>query len=154
MPDRMRRVWAPIDTGVLDMAGGANVFVYVNALVDAALDRDIRQFTVTRVIASIYASPGIEDDPVYFMHGMRIENANVALGSITPEDDTADWILHGTVWASGGVAQWAEANTVHIDNRSQRKSQGEQAQLRWYITNVGANSGLIAIQGRALLLLP
>ena len=150
-------MWAPIDTGVLGIDAGTLGFLGVLSILEASLDREIRQFTVTRVIADIRVTPKDDDgDPVYLMHGMRIENENVASDAISPADnETADWILHGTVWASGTIAGWSEANTRHIDNRSQRKSQGEESELRWYYENVGnTNSLYFAIQGRALLLIP
>ena len=149
-------MWAPIQTGVLTLTAGDTTALLVNSVLETTLGREVRQFTVTRVIAKIYLAPYVNDQVVYMTHGMRIENENVASDAVDPADnETADWILHGTVWASGSTAAWNEARTVNIDNRSQRKSQGEESELRWYVKNVGAsNTQYVAIQGRALLLLP
>ena len=155
MADRMRRMWAPIDSGVLSLPAAGDVNLLINSVLETALAREVRQFTVTRVIARIYVTPQVNGAPVYLFHGVRIENENVPVGAITADvDETADWILHGTVWDSGVAADWNEAKTVVIDNRSQRKSQGEQSELRWYLSNVGANGMYVAVQGRALLLIP
>ena len=155
MAERMRRAWAPIDTGVLTLAGNADAFALVNSELEAALDRSVRQFTVTRIIAKIYVTPEVTGNIAYLFHGVRIENENVPVGSLNPiADQDADWILHGTVWDRGTSAAWDEAKTVNIDNRSQRKSQGEQSELRWYLSNGGGSTLYVAVQGRALLLLP
>ena len=155
MADRMRRVWAPIDTGVLTLPANGDSYALVNSELEQSLDRSVRQFTVTRVIAKVYVAPQITNDVVYLFHGVRIENENVPVGTVNPIDDQdADWILHGTVWNWGEAAGWDEAKTVNIDNRSQRKSQGEQSELRWYMSNGGGNGLYVAVQGRALLLLP
>jgi len=149
-------MWAPIQSGIMTLTAGETTALLVNSVLEATLGREVRQFTVTRVIAKIYLAPYADGQVVYMTHGMRIENENVAHDAVDPADnETADWILHGTVWASGEVARWQETNTVNIDNRSQRKSQGEESELRWYVKNVGAsNWQYVAIQGRALLLLP
>ena len=157
MADRMSRMWAPIDSGVLNIGAGTSGFLLVNSVLEASLDREIRQFTVTRVVAKIWVASHTADENVYLMHGMRIDNENVQVGSITPSaDETADWILHGSVWArTPQLAQFLERDVSHIDNRSQRKSQGEQSELRWYYENVGGSNTLyFGIQGRALLLIP
>jgi len=155
MADRMARAWAPIDTGVITLAGNADVFALINSELEAAMGRSIRQFTVTRIIAKIYVTPVVLNNNAYLFHGVRIDNENVPAGTLNPvADQDADWILHGTVWNQGIVADWNEAKTVNIDNRSQRKSQGEQSELRWYLSNGGGSSLYVAVQGRALLLLP
>ena len=156
MAERMQRMWAPIDTGVLSLPAGDTSALLLLSELESSLGREIRQFTVTRIIARIRVTPVIDDNPVYMIHGVRIENENVPADGISPRyDETADWILHGTVYASGDAARWEETNTVVIDNRSQRKSQGEQSELRWYVENSGLTNMLYySIQGRALVLLP
>ncbi len=155
MPERMRRVWAPIDTGVITIAGGADAYALINSELELALDRSVRQFTVTRVIAKVYSVTAVGTSNSYLFHGVRIDNENVPVGTLNPIDDQdADWILHGTVWNHAASGVFVESEAATIDNRSQRKSQGEQSELRWYMSNAGVNALYVAIQGRALLLLP
>ena len=154
MADRMRRVWAPIDVGVLAVSSGVTGYFRPLSILEAELDRKVRLFTVTRVICKIWVTPQVNNNPVYMMHGLRIDNENST--GITPgANETADWILHGSIWASGTAAAWKESDATLIDNRSQRKSQGEESELRWYYENLGNSNDLyVGFQGRALLLLP
>ena len=87
MAERMRRAWAPIDTGILTLAGNSDAYALINSELEGALDRSVRQFTVTRIIAKIYVSPTVTNDLVYLFHGVRIENENVPVGTLNPVAD-------------------------------------------------------------------
>ena len=74
MAERMKRMWAPIDTGVIAVSAGVSSYFLVASELEASLDREVRAFTVTRVICKIWVTPQVADDPVYLAHGLRIEN--------------------------------------------------------------------------------
>ena len=150
--DRMQRMWAPVhwDSAVLVPGGIARADC--TAILEASLGRELRQWTATRVVGTLqfYASAAEAE----FFYGMRVENENVPLGVIDPEPDaTADWLFWG-----GGITDstyFSMRDAITIDNRSQRKSQGEQSKLFFYWENASAAGTLYTtFHGRVLLLLP
>ncbi len=148
--DRMERMWAPVQFGVTTLGPGGIARADCTAILEAALGRELRKWTVTRVVGSLqFASTGAE-----FFYGMRVENENVPLGTIDPEPDaTADWLF----WGGGEVQTDAFLlrDAITIDNRSQRKSLGEQSKLFLYWEHAGAANNLYTtFHGRVLLLLP
>ena len=150
MADRMDRMWAPVSVQPhIALAAGAVSRVDVLSNLEVALGRTLRAWTVTRFVGRMQL---ISSD-TQFQWGMRVENENVLLGSVDPEaDSTADWILHGGL--STNVNTHLPMDAVMFDNRSQRKSQGEQSRLYFYIQNTGLVGGGFSIVGRALMLLP
>ena len=148
--DRMQRMWAPLHFDVANLAPGGIARADCTAILEASLGRELRQWTVTRVVGMLqFASLGAE-----FFYGMRVENENVALGTIDPEPDaTADWLFWGGGYTSSEPLYLRDA--INIDNRSQRKSQGEQSKLFLYWEHAGAaNTLYTTFHGRILLLLP
>ena len=150
MADRMTRMWAPINVQpYLGMAAGAIARVNVLNVLEASLGRQLRAWTVSRFICNLqFNSPNTS-----FQWGLRVENENVLLGSIDPEaDSTADWISHGGMYTQSPLYDFRD--NIAIDNRSQRKSHGEQSELFFYVENTGLVGGSFTLVGRALLLLP
>ena len=150
MADRMSRMWAPMSVQpTVAMAAGAVVRVNCLNILETALGRTLRAWTVTRFICRLqFASSDTS-----FQWGLRVENENVLLGSIDPEaDSTADWISHGGLYTQ--VNSYEPRDAIEIDNRSQRKSHGEQSDLYFYIENTGLVAGGFSLVGRTLLLLP
>ena len=150
MAERMSRMWAPVAATGYVLPAGLTMTVSVNSILEVALDRELRQWTVTRFVGRLQL---VSENETFYMWGMRVENENVPLGSVAPlADSTADWILHGgVVTQSGG---YYPSESIMIDNRSQRKSQGEQSELRFYVQNYAGSDGEVSLVGRALLLLP
>ena len=150
MADRMTRMWAPMNVQPpLVMAAGSVARVNVLNILEVALGRTLRAWTVTRFICNLQ----VNSNDTSFQWGLRVENENVALGSIDPEaDSTADWISHGGVYVRQTAADVRDL--IQIDNRSQRKSHGEQSDLFFYIENTGLVAGSFTLVGRVLLLLP
>ena len=151
--DRMKRMWAPVHWDSATLAAGGIARADCTAIVEASLGRELRQWTVTRVVGNLQF--GSSSGDIEFFYGMRVENENVPLGSIDPEPDaTADWLFWGggiQVYTGGFVMR----DAISIDNRSQRKSQGEQSKLFFYWEHAGASSTLYTtFHGRVLLLLP
>ena len=152
MADRMTRMWAPMNVQPgLAMAAGAVARVNVLNILETSLGRSLRAWTVTRFICNLQFT----SNDTSFQWGLRVENENVILGSIDPEaDSTADWISHGGMYTNSGGANFRFADAVKIDNRSQRKSHGEQSDLFFYVENTGLVGGSFTLVGRVLLLLP
>jgi len=150
MADRMTRMWAPMNVQPpLVMAAGAVARVNVLTVLEAALGRTLRAWTVTRFICNLQ----LVSSNTSWQWGLRVENENVLLGSIDPEaDSTADWISHGGVYTMS--ANFELRDLITIDNRSQRKSHGEQSDLFFYVENTGLVGGSFTLVGRVLLLLP
>jgi len=150
--DRMQRMWAPVHFDTATLAPGGVARADCTAILEASLGRELRQWTVTRVVGTLqfYTSAGSTE----FFYGMRVDNENVPLGTIDPEPDaTADWLF----WGGGktGATSVYLRDAINIDNRSQRKSQGEQSKLFLYWEHAGAaNSLYTTFHGRVLLLLP
>jgi len=91
--DRMTRMWAPLhfDNQVLGAGGVARADCL--AILEGFLGRDLRRWTVTRVVGTFQFWSGAEVESFY---GMRVENENVSLGTIDPEPDAvADWLFWG-----------------------------------------------------------
>ena len=81
--DRMQRMWAPVHFDVANLAPGGIARADCTAILEASLGRELRQWTVTRVVGMLqFAS-----DQAEFFYGMRVENENVPLGTIDPEPD-------------------------------------------------------------------
>ena len=151
MPDRMNRMWAPVNGGT-PMPAISVARLDVLSILEVALGRELRAWTVTRFVGhlQVWSTAAAISE---WMWGMRVENENVPLGSIDPEADAnANWIFHAGVWTRGQDAYPSES--VHIDNRSQRKSQGEQSRLYFYVENTGGTAGEFRLIGRALMLFP
>ena len=150
--DRMQRMWAPVQWDTAGLAPGGIARADCTAILEASLGRELRQWTVTRVVGLLQFR--VSAGEVEFFYGMRVDNENVPLGTIDPEpDSTADWVF----WGGGitGNQQYNLRDGISIDNRSQRKSQGEQSKLFLYWEHAGAaNTLYITFHGRALLLLP
>ena len=149
--DRMQRMWVPVHWATTPLAPGGIARADCTAILEASLGRELRQWTVTRVVGMLqFSSVSAE-----FFYGMRVDNENVPLGTIDPEPDaTADWLFWG-----GGQVGYGDAfglrDAINIDNRSQRKSQGEQSKLFLYWEHAGAaNTLYTSFHGRVLLLLP
>jgi len=149
--DRMTRMWAPVhfDTETLGAGGVARADCLQT--LETSLGRDLRSWTVTRVVGTLQFWSAAEVESFY---GMRVENENVPLGTIDPEPDaTADWLFWGGQVTGGyDIARLSDA--IQIDNRSQRKSQGEQSKLFFYWENAGGGDLYTTIHARVLLLLP
>ena len=150
--DRMERMWAPVHFAPALLAPGGIARADCTGILEASLGRELRRWTVTRFVGCLQFYTSGEGSTEFF-YGLRVENENVPLGTIDPEPDaTADWVTWG-----GGVCRNDDAmrDAIWIDNRSQRKSQGEQSKLFFYWENAGAaNSLYTTFHGRALLLLP
>ena len=145
MADRMARMWAPVRTSVVSLAAGAVMRIDMLSILEVSLGRDFRQWTVTRIVGNLQ----VASSDTEFVWGVRVENENVLLGSVDPmEDATADWILHGGLYTNISAR-----DMVKIDNRSQRKSHGEQSKLFFYIQNTGGVGGQVGFIGRALMLI-
>jgi len=149
MADRMARMWAPVRTSIDTLAAGAVMRIDMLSILEVALGRDFRQWTVTRIVGNLQVASSATE----FVWGVRVENENVLLGSVDPlEDATADWILHGGLYTNTSAVY--PRDIVKIDNRSQRKSHGEQSKLFFYIQNTGGAGGQVGFIGRALMLIP
>ena len=149
--DRMERMWAPLHFGSASLAAGGIARADVLAILEASLGRTLRKWTVTRVVGELQFRNTAEAE---FFYGMRVENENVPLGTVDPDPDaTADWLF----WGGGIIDEpsYHMRDAIHIDNRSQRKSLGEQSRLYLYWEHAGAAGTLFTtFHGRALLLLP
>ena len=150
--DRMQRMWAPLHWDSASLAPGGIARADCTAILEASLGRELRQWTVTRVVGLLQFATSAGS--IEFFYGMRVENENVPLGTIDPEPDaTADWLFWGGGYSSGADFQLRDG--INIDNRSQRKSQGEQSKLFLYWEHAGAaNTLYTTFHGRVLLLLP
>ena len=154
MADRMQRAWSQGTTlGYDTLALGAEVEyrVFPSASLEAATDRSIRDFTVTRIIGNLqFKSQG----GTTFLYGFRLANEAEPLGTYNPGVDQAiDWMLWGGTsvqYPTGGAG--LQPITVEIDNRSQRKSRGMDSSLRLYVYNADGNTGYVAWHGRVLAL--
>ena len=92
MADRMRWLWMPFWSSSVPIGVGQNARVNLRTLLDAAQARDVRQFTVTRMI---FRFNGSNDSGALstWQVGVRFENENVAVGTVSPIADlTADWL--------------------------------------------------------------
>ncbi len=151
MADRMRRLWAPWDLGEFTITAGNDASIDTLGEVEFQLQRELRQWTLTRLILQLqlHTVAGGQSESMY---GLRVENENVPLGTIDPmSDPEADWIyISGRMVEDAGF--WGNA-VIDIDNRSQRKSQGEQSRLLWYLHNAGPDTLYVSVHGRCLLLI-
>ena len=155
MADRMQRVWSQGTTlGFDTLVLGAEVEyrVFPSASLEAATDRSMRDFTITRIVGKLqFESQGNTS----FMYGFRLANEAEPLGTYNPGHDQAiDWMIWGgtsVLYPTGGAGP--RVSTVEIDNRSQRKSRGMDSSLRLYVYNAAGSTGYVAWHGRVLSLI-
>ena len=155
--DRMARVWSPgSNVGSTTLVNGAysEIGLAPSLALTTVQDRTVRDWTVTRIIGQLqWASAG--DSTVFY--GIRVANENETAGSINPgADQTADWMLWGGLYVADSGANNAKypSETVHVDNRSQRKSRGMESVLVLYTFNAGPDTAFMWWSGRTLLLVP
>jgi len=148
--NRMRRLWLPFRSGVTAVASGAQATVNLTTLIDAAQGRTLKQFTVTRVV---FGFSGSVDSGALanFLIAMRFLNENVAVGTVTPLDATAEWFYWEEVVTE--VAAMTNQNRIFRDIRSQRKAQGSDQDLLFFVTNNASVAGDFQVSGRVLALI-
>ena len=151
--DRMSRIWSPATTVVATQilsSGNAEVVIAPSQALEIAQDRTIRDWTVARIIGNLQV---YSDGESSFFYGIRVANENETFAMIEPgADQTADWMWWGGMYTNSGDVYPRDA--IGIDNRSQRKSKGMESELRFYIQNVGPNTGYFVLNTRVLLLVP
>jgi len=151
MADRMRRQWMPFRTGFSGMAGLDEIRISINSLINTALDRNLRDFTVTRLIFG-FSAVFDSGTPETVSLGVRFENDNVVVGTVDPAADSqAEWIYWEEV--VGNVGTMHQRDRIIRDIRSQRMSRGFNQEMFFYITNNGAVAGDFMLSGRALVLI-
>ena len=154
---RMQRVWLPFRSGRVAVAAATNVRFFMRSLIEAAMDRDLTQFTVTRMIFGFSCSLDGPNPSDLMSLGIRFENENVGIGIVRPDQDsTAAWLYwEEVVAASGAVAgQYFQRDRIFRDIATQRKTRGNDTELLFYVTNPGGVAGDFMLSGRALVLIP
>jgi len=156
--ERMARVWSPgtnvTATGIL--AGGfSEIGLAPSYALLVAQDRIIRDWTVTRVVGRMQLSTSIGNEAQVYV-GIRVANENEVAGNISPaSEQTADWMYWAGVHVETPSANVSSpAETLEIDNRSQRKSRGMESVLVLYTYNAGPDQVFLYWSGRTLLLVP
>ena len=156
--DRMSRIWSPgLTIGRVAVAAfGESEFRMVpSTSLIFAQDREIRDFTVTRIVGRLMVYSAVEGSGIQCMWGARIANQNEVIGTIGPgTDQTADWMMYGGVSTSRDHENTRIADAIDIDSRSQRKSRGMESELRFYMQNIGVNTMQYEWVGRVLILVP
>ena len=138
--DRMRRMWSPSTGGTaLPLAAGNSLEsdIAPSTTLQLSLDRTPRDWTIARIIGNIqFATQTAAPNEANMYVGIRVANENEPHFMINPGiDQTADWMFWEGLVISSLFAE--PANALSIDNRSQRKSRGEESKLRLYIFNGG-----------------
>ena len=154
MADRMQRIWAQGSTlsmNTLTLGSQAEVQLFPSATLEAATDRSIRDFTVTRILGNLQFTT---QDQTTFFYGIRLAQEAEPVGTYSPGTDQAiDWMYWGAVVVQyptlGNGTQWF---TEKVDNRSQRKSRGMDSGLRLYVYNGAGSTGYYMWSGRTLAL--
>ena len=155
MADRMQRVWAQgalLSPTTLTLGAQTELQLFPSATLEAATDRSIRDFTVTRIIANLQLQSQSETT---FFWGIRLAQEAEPIGTYSPGTDQAiDWMLWGSArvsWPTNGYGlKWYQEK---IDNRSQRKSRGMDSGLRLYVYNGDGATGYVMYGGRVLSLI-
>ena len=151
MADRMRRLWVPFRSGIVPLASAADAIVNITTLIDAAQGRTLKQYTVTRMIFGFSALMD-SGGPGTFEIGVRLQNENIGVGVVDPlADITAEWIYWESVMAE--VAAMTNQNRIFRDIRSQRKAQGSDQDLLFFVSQSTGVAGDFEVSGRCLVLI-
>jgi len=157
---RMQRIWLPFRSGRVAIAAATNVRFFMRSLIEGAMDRDLTQFTVTRMIFGFSCALDGNVASDIMSLGIRFENENVAIGVVRPDNDsTAAWLYweevvaaNDNVGSAAGV--YVQRDRIFRDIATQRKTRGNDTELLFYVTNPGAVAGDLMLSGRALVLVP
>ena len=155
--DRMARVWSPGTnvgaTAIGALAQSEQVLAPSQSL-QAAQDRDIRDWTVTRVVGNMQLAVGSGQLAQVYI-GIRVANENEVVSNITPAgEQTADWMYWKGHHVDRQFGSTVQPDMIEIDNRSQRKSRGMESVLILYTFNTGPDTVYMWWSGRTLLLVP
>ena len=155
--DRMARIWSPgTNVGPFAIANGgfSEQELAPSVALQTAQDRDIRQWTVTRVVGRMQLNTATNAEAQVYV-GIRVANENEVPGNLTPATaQTADWMYWTGVYVTTIGAGSVPAQELEIDNRSQRKSRGMESTLILYVYNAGPDTVYMWWSGRTLLLVP
>ena len=154
---RMQRIWMPFRSGRVAIAAATNLRFFMRTLIEQAMDRDLTQFTVTRMIFGFSCSLDGNVASDIMSLGVRMENENVAVGVVRPDQDaTAAWLYWEEVVANatGVTGQYLQRDRVIRDIATQRKTRGNDTELMFLVTNPGGVNGDMMLSGRALVLVP
>ena len=154
MADRMQRIWAQgsnLTSTLLTLGSQSEIQLFPSSTLEAATDRSIRDFTITRIIGQLQFLT-IADTT--FFYGIRLAQEAEPVGTYSPGTDQAiDWMYWGaTTVAYPNLGNGQKWFNVDIDNRSQRKSRGMDSGLRLYVYNGAGTSGYFLWHGRTLAL--
>ena len=151
MPNRMQRLWLPFRTGVSAIAASGDVRFSMSSLVDTAMGRTLRDYTVTRMIFNFRCRQD-SGEPVTMAIGVRFENDNVVVGTVAPNTDSqAEWLYWEEVTPAIGVM--VQRDAIVRDIHTQRRSQGLNQELFFYVSNTSAIAGDLMLSGRCLVLI-
>ena len=148
---RMRRLWLPFRTAPTALAGASNVRVDVKSQLEAQQDRELFQFTVTRIIVGMSFSSDNSGRGT-FMYGMKFENDNVSSGLVTPlNDPTADWLF----WGESPIEfnRMEPQGRIDLDINTQCRARGSSSALWFIVVNNTSYAGDFQVTGRALVLI-
>ena len=156
--DRMTRMWSPgtnITASLIGVGTQSEQELAPSAALQAAQDRTIREWTVTRVVGDMQLAVVSGDEAQAYI-GIRVANENEVFDNIGPAtEQTADWMYWQGVHVDSNVAFGDHRrHDIKIDNRSQRKSRGMESVLILYVYNVGPDPVYMWWSGRTLLLVP
>ena len=150
MADRMRRLWFLFRSSLVALGVNADARVDILTIVNASQAREVRQYTVTRILVAFSGTVDSGDD-TFFTVGVRFENENVAVGTVTLLDLTADWLYNEEIAVN--AAAFVQRDRVFRDIRAQRKSRGSDMDLFFYVRG-GLVAGDFNVSGRVLVLIP
>ena len=151
--NRMARMWVPFTTGdeVLTLAAGGSSRTLLPSLWEAKVGRTLDEYTVTRVILSMYLHRTTTGESVATI-GLIILNENLALANLNPADDpNADWFYHEETVFTGATTN--SQLDMKRDVSGQRRAKAQAKEMYLYIEHRSAAGTLsFHVSGRALVL--
>ena len=112
---------------MLGLGAGAVARLFVPSIREAETGREYEGYTVTRMLLNLLLRSTSGSDRVLTC-GMIIQQEDVLIGSVLPDDDPhADWLWHEEFVV--GVNDHAPHALISRDIRSQRIARGREACL-------------------------
>jgi len=150
---RRSTLWMPFSEGASTtaIAAGAVSRLILPSIREAEVGREYEGYTVTRILCTWSASIASGGNVVYTC-GIIRQNEAVAVGQIDPvANPSADWMWHEefNLISTGGFGQGPDNLTRDLG--SQRKVQGGESEVFWYIVNRGGVTITVHRAGRMLV---
>ena len=147
-----RMMWSPFSegSGVIGLAVATNSRLDLLSLVETEVNRDIEEFTVTRIVGTLFFNGGVNSELV-LTAAIRLQHEDIGLASVSPVGDPASrWLYHQDHVAMARTDS-TSVDRINFDLRGQWKARGLDNTLWFMVENRSGQVINIHRTGRVLL---